>query len=178
MKSGVLISKSGLPISFFPRALEDSPRASRGRQTRRRLVRVVWRLDLLGSVATISAPHLPTARRSRGDRPTKYVATISALHLPTAASCADFGDSGAYCAHGAFKWGNKPEVIMPTFRRRVWRPRLARGCFPYGRSVLQHSSLRGFKYSLDDLKAIRYNCKKESLFGNNLSEKREEIFHF
>ncbi len=53
----------------FSRALEDSPRASRGRQTRRRLGRVVWRFSLLGSVATISAPDLPTARRSRGYLP-------------------------------------------------------------------------------------------------------------
>ncbi len=92
-----LRSKRAKKQQCVRRALEDSPRASRGRQTRRRLGRVVWRFGILGSVATISAPDLPTARRSRGDRPTKYVATISAPHLPTAAPCADFGDSGAYC---------------------------------------------------------------------------------
>ncbi len=61
--------ENGTPDFAFSCELEDSPRASRGRQTRRRLGRVVWRFGHLGSVATISAPHLPTARRSRGYLP-------------------------------------------------------------------------------------------------------------
>ncbi len=87
-KSGVRIWESGLLISVFPRELEASPRASRGRQTRRRLVRKVWRFGHLGSVATISAPHLPTRpHASRPSRPIyrhRPLVPISAIRGPIA----------------------------------------------------------------------------------------------